>query len=345
MMIAVLTCLVFVSCGESDDLDNNSVINGDLSTRKVTIDGLIYYLYPDSHEAVIDNDNTWTGELDIPSKVSYNGLTFTVSSMTWLAFSDCTELTKVRIPKTIEHVIHHVLTDNPENGGAVSSDCMNPFERCTALESIEVDDDNPIMKSVGGILFSKDGKSLYCYPAGNKAEQYVVPEGVTKIGADAFGYNEHLVSLKLPATVETLKGAFWGCKRLEEVNLPEKLTYLEAYMFAECSSLKSIEIPSGVKGLGESVFRNCASLKTIILPESVQTIGNYAFSGCMLDALVIKGTLDSQSADRYLFDGLNESAIVYVPVSEIERYKGLFTGSVLPLEDFVSEKAQCSHNY
>ena len=264
--------------------------------QKVTIDGLKYFLYPDTHEAVIDNGNTWSEELVIPSEVSYNGQTYIVNGIAWLAFDNCTELTKVTIPKTIKAVIHHVLSENPEIGGAVSSDCMNPFVRCTTLESIEVDEANPIMKSVGGVLFSKDGTELYCYPAGIKSEKYVVPDGVTWIGNDAFGYNEHIVSVELPTTVVKLCSAFSSCKRLEQVNLPKDIAYLEAYLFRDCVNLKSIEIPSGVARLGEQVFSGCSSLKKIVLPEGIGFIGGLAFRDCTsLETVEIPSSLECVS--------------------------------------------------
>lgn len=326
--------------------------------QKVTIGGMKYYLYPDTHEAVIDLENTWSGELDIPSEISHDDEVYTIKGITYAAFKNCIELTKVRIPKTIDDVVHHAFSDDygekdGMSGSAVSSDCMNPFVGCTALESIEVDEDNPIMKADGGILFSKDGTRLYCYPAGIKAEKYVVPEGVTWIGNDAFGSNEYIVSVELPASVVELCSAFGGCKRLEKVNLPKDITYLKAYLFKDCASLKSIQIPSGVKWLGEQVFYGCSSLRVIDLPESVQSIGNLSFWDCQLDVLVIRGTLNSQSVSRDLFSGLNESAKVYVPFSEIERYRDLFVGSILPLEDYhatvniqlISSPTESSHSF
>ena len=70
-----------------------------VNAQKVKIDGLNYYLFEDTHEAVIDVDNTWTGELDIPSAVSCNGETYTVNGISWNAFYNCKKLTKVKIPK------------------------------------------------------------------------------------------------------------------------------------------------------------------------------------------------------------------------------------------------------
>ena len=114
------------------------------------------------------------------------------------AFTRSTELTKVIIPKTIDEIVHHVL--NGMNG-AISPDYMNPFAGCTALESIEVDKDNPFMCSVDGVLFSKDKTRLYAYPAGAKRESYTISETITWIGANAFAFSQNLSTLFFRGTV------------------------------------------------------------------------------------------------------------------------------------------------
>ena len=114
-------------------------------------------------------------------------------------------------------------------------------------------------------------------------------------------------------------------------------------MFWECSSLRSIEIPSGVKNIGDRAFWNCFSLKTIDLPKNVTLIGGYAFYGCNLDDLVIRGILDSRCIDGSLFNGLNESASIYVLASELDRYKSKFNRIFLPLEDYISTILKPTH--
>lgn len=282
-----------------------------VDAENVTIDGLKYFLFSDTHEACLVNENTWSGELVIPSEVCHNGQTYAVKSISCLAFGNCTELTKVRIPKTIEGITHHVLSGE-DVSGAVSPDCMNPFVGCSSLESIEVDEDNPIMKSIGGVLYSKDGTRLYSYPGGLKAESYTVPDIVTWIGEDAFAFNEYLVMVKLPETIEKLNTSFRHSTKLEQVILPKNLTCLEAYMFSECPSLKSVEIPSGVKKISDSVFRNCSSLESIVLPESVSFIGNYSFWNCTsLESIVIPASLSDIS--NGLFMGCTNLKSVTIP--------------------------------
>ncbi len=175
---------------------------------EVTIDGLSYYLNENNHEAIVSNGNKWHGKLHIPSVITYDRQTYETTGLNWNAFHDCSELTNIKISHTIEDVTHYNF--NYEKI-LISPDLMNPFTGCTALESIEVAEDNPSMKSVDGVLFSKDGTRLYCYPAGIKATSYVVPQGVTWIGINAIA-NANLKKIDLPESVQTIcPGAFLDC--------------------------------------------------------------------------------------------------------------------------------------
>ena len=214
---------------------------------EVTIDGLNYYLNSSFYTAPLTKGNTWEGELDIPSEISFYGQTYRVTSMALTAFRDNTKLTKVRIPKNLEGILHGYYTTNPYEDvptGLISSDCMNPFIGCTALESIEVDEENQSLKSVDGVLFSQDGKGhyhyltndyygtgLYCYPAGARRESYTIPNGVEWIGSGAFGHNQYLSSLTMPSSLKQIcNNVFAGCNNLTDIycyaeNVPVAFDY------------------------------------------------------------------------------------------------------------------------
>ncbi len=67
----------------------------------------------------------------------------------------------------------------------------NPFLECTSLASISVAEGNPQMKSVDGILFSSNGKTLLTYPACKRGDVYTIPAGVESVlnGAFAFAFD------------------------------------------------------------------------------------------------------------------------------------------------------------
>ncbi len=201
---------------------------------EVTIEGLNYFLYPQNNEATLTYGHTCIGEVDIPSEVSYNGETFVVKSMIWCAFYGNTELTSVKIPKSIESILHDYPYeyDNLHGPfGTVSPLYMNPFMGCTALESIEVNSENPSLKSIDGVLFSQDGvgqyyyktnnyqgTGLYCYPEGKQKEAYIIPENVEWIGADAFSHNQYLTALTMPNSLKHIcQYAFEGCRNLANI--------------------------------------------------------------------------------------------------------------------------------
>ena len=231
---------------------------------EVTINGLNYFLYLQSHEATITYGHTCSGELDIPSEISYNDETFVVKSMFVHSFYNNTELTKVRIPKTIENILHSYPYDSDDEDpptGMVSPDHMNPFRECTALEAIEVDEENPSFKTINGVLFSQDGvghyyyltneyygTGLYCYPAGRQQEAYSIPDGVEWIGANAFEGSRNLTTLTIPNSITHIYScAFQNCNNLTDVycyadNVP--ITWDYAFKDTPIASA-TLHVPAG----------------------------------------------------------------------------------------------------
>ena len=273
-------------------------------TPTTAINGLLYKLNDVTLTAMVANGNSWEGELNIPERVIFDGKTYTVDRMEWLAFENCRTLTKVKIPKTVEIIKHY----------AEYEDCKNPFDGCTALECIEVDKENQSMCSVGGVLFSKDKMRLYCYPAGASSKEYTVPDGVKWIGGDAFACNPYIVAVSMPNSVTHLSfGIFSGCKSLQSVSLPESINYVAAGTFENCESLIFLDIPENVSSFAESVFR-WSHIKTLVIR------GNFP-EGFRYDT----------------FYNMDDEVVIYVQQSEVEKLKSElkklkdFSGSVLPL--------------
>ena len=294
--IVFLSAMIYAQVPEPDGADN---------TPTVTIDGLLYKLDLGTHTAMVANTNNWEGELYIPEQVAYEGETYTVNSLEWLAFDFCKTLTKVWIPKTVVDIRHYIQWD----------DCKNPFRGCTSLESIEVDESNPSMCSVDGVLFNKDMTRLFCYPAGARSETYIVPDGVTWLGGDAFAYNSSLTSIYMPNSVAHMAfSTFCNCKSLNSIRLSENIKYIEAYTFDSCDNLRFLDIPESVMGFGESVFRNSP-----------------------LDTLIIRGTFpDGLRNDTFYFVD-KERTVIYCQPSEIDKFKMVFKGTVLPLSDYIQD--------
>ena len=273
------------------------------NTPTVTIGGLMYKLNKQKLSAMVANGNKWEGELVIPEQVTHEGETYTVDRIEWCGFQYCTTLTKVWIPKTVTDIVHYALWD----------ECKNPFYGCTSLESIEVDEANPSMCSVDGVLFSKDRTRLYCYPAGARNESYTVPQSVTWLGMDAFARNAYLLSVEVPNSVTFISaGTFSGCRNLNAVKLSKNIRHIAAYTFENCNNLRFLDIPESVTSFGEGVFR-----------------------WSPLDMILIRGTFpEGLRDDTFYF--MSESTVIYVQASEVSKFKSVFQGTVLSLEDYTN---------
>ena len=73
--------------------------------------------------------------------------------------------------------------------------------------------------------------------------------------------------------------------------------------FYGCKSLRSITIPDSVTSIGDEAFSGCESLERIKIPDSVTSIGDEAFSGC--ESLGI--TFHESMKNTFLLDSIDET--------------------------------------
>ncbi len=164
------------------------------------------------------------------------------------------------------------------------------FTSCEGLTAFSLENSKYFAVD-NGILYTKDMGALVRYPVA-KEGAYIMPDSVELIK----------------------EGAFFGCTKLSEITLSQKLSEIENGALSDIISLKKIEchadnsfftadggvlynknktsvlvcpaaasgvfnIPSGTKTIGSYAFRNCTELSEVYIPLSVTTIDQYAFYG------------------------------------------------------------------
>jgi len=130
------------------------------------------------------------------------------------------------------------------------------------LTSIDVDPDNPYMKSVDGVLLSKDGRELLAYPVGRHF--VVIPDGVTSIGSF---YGSSIVSVVIPEGVERIEhGVFSECFDLTRLSIPLSMKVVDDAAFYETFTVSIVEY-HGTQEQWDQI--------EIVLNDSAPTITNY----------------------------------------------------------------------
>ena len=104
---------------------------------------------------------------------------------------------------------------------------------------------------------------------------------VTTIGTSAFYECRGLTSVIIPNGVTTIgNAAFSNCRGLTSVTIPNSVTTIGRSAFYWCYSLTSVTIPDNITTIEGSTFKGCSSLTNVTIPDNVTSIGDSAFAYC-----------------------------------------------------------------
>ena len=247
---------------------------------------------------------------------------YPVTAISQWVFFDFIGLKSVTIPASVTGTFN----DDFEN---YYREIYPVFGGCTSLTAINVDGNNTKYKSVDGVLYSKDMKTLLAYPAGKTNASYTIPDGVTLINSYAFYDCTSLKEVTIPNSVTEIgDSAFLGCKSLTKVTIPDSVTKIGYGAFSGCTSLKEIAIPNSVTEIGNYAFLGCTSLTKVTIPNSVTEIGYSAFEGCT--SLTSVTLPDSAEIGTSAFSGCTSLKEITLPagVSSIYYYCYIFSDCI-----------------
>ena len=249
--------------------------------------------------------------VQIPSTITVEGETYTVTGIQEKAFYSCPELKTVQIPSTVSTIGAQAFGESP------------------LLSKIIVDPTNQnFYADNNGILFNKTQTELIFCPK-TFSGAYTVPEDVQKIHAFAFNNCKQLTSVVLPNGLKRIEdGAFWGCSNMTSANIPSGLTYLGSDAFRNASSLSSsIVLPSTLSEIGSSAFKRCTSLSNVTIKNGVEIIGGSAFVDCSnLKSIDIPNSVYSLGTSAFENAGLTS---INIPESITEIQASVFYGCKL----------------
>ena len=237
-----------------------------------------------------NNRIAYSGIIDIPASVSYNGVEYVVTSIGEYAFYNCSGLISVTIPESVTSIEEAAFRDctgltSVTIGNSVTSIEEDAFRGCSSLTSI------------------------------------TIPNSVQSIGEDAFLECTGLTSVTIGNSVTSIgQMAFHSCSSLTSVTIPESVTSIGHNAFSGCSSLTSITIPNSVTDIGHYAFSGCSSLTSVTIGSSVTDIGLGVFSGCGYLEYVISMIADPFEINRNVFSDYYTPTL-YVPKGSKGKYE------------------------
>ena len=284
-----------------------------VSAYDFEVGGIYYNLNTsDMTATVTSGDKKYTGDVVIPSFVTYNTKTLKVTEIVSFAFSRCTSLSSITIPNSVTKI----------DRGA--------FSRCTSLPSITIPNsvitiDSEVFENCTSLTSVTIPNSVttigyYAFKGCTSLTSVTIPNSVTTIGECAFYCCTSLSSITIPNSVTTIDSAVFGdCTSLTSITIPNSVTVIGWHAFKGCISLSSIMIPSSVTKIDEEAFSGCISLTSITIPNSVTKIGNLAFSGCTsLSTIILPENLTQITKET--FRGCSQLTSVSIPahITDIE---------------------------
>ena len=253
----------------------------------------------------VDVMNYWYGHLApwghlvIPSEVEYDGVTYTVVSISDRAFSGCAELTSVTIPATVTNI------------GAYA------FYQCTGLKG-EV----TIGESVTHI-----GRSAFYGCTGITAVNFNAVNCETMGGSRSgtvFGNCLRLTKINFGQRVRCIPDyAFTGMDMLRfEWNLPAALEYVGEYAFAYCYNINgNLRMPKNVRTVKGYAFAQCHSMTGVELSPSLVEVENRAFYQCVKLRTVRAKSFVPPVLGTEVFQGTSANLNIEVPCISADRYR------------------------
>ena len=283
---------------------NGIYYNLDTETKTATVTFESSESVPGGMGYSIGYSSDYEGDVIIPDAVTWNGVSYKVTTISDGAFRGCSGLTSITIPSSITSIGYAFDQLSAVYISDVASWCAIDFNISYGSRWYPTLCNNPLYYA----------QSLYIN--GKEVTDLVIPEGVTKIGSLAFVNCSSLTSVTIPTTLTSVgDGVFNNCSKLSAVHISDMAAwcaidfavyqkaiwdgngvwyslytnnplYYARRLYLNGKEVTDLVIPEGVTRIGQNAFSYCQPLTSVTIPSSVTSIGLSAFEDCNQLAVV-----------------------------------------------------------
>ena len=252
-------------------------------------------------------------------------------------FRDCPNLTKITIGEGLKYIGYSAFSNSPVKEANLPSTLRdissNAFlgysSYCPFINDIQPENH---IRYIGKVAYQcvdrdleeytiKDGTvtladNLFENWQGN-ATTFHIPASVEQIGNKAFAGTQ-IKTLPEMLGLKRIGGeAFYGCKNLKKLTIPETVEYIGGRAFYGCSNIWSLTY-NAINAECESFMEPNAPLEKIVIGGKVRRLPNVIFSGREFTEVALPSCLER--IDDYAFSGCEN--LTTINLSDSIRYIG-----------------------
>lgn len=252
-------------------------------------------------------------------------------------FSDCPNLTKITIGEGLKYIGYSAFSNSPVKEANLPSTLRdissNAFlgysSYCPFINDIQPENHIRYIGKVAYLCVDRDleeytikdgtvtlADNLFENWQGN-ATTFHIPASVEQIGNKAFAGTQ-IKTLPEMLGLKRIGGeAFYGCKNLKKLTIPETVEYIGGRAFYGCSNIWSLTY-NAINAECESFMEPNAPLEKIVIGGKVRRLPNVIFSGREFTEVALPSCLER--IDDYAFSGCEN--LTTINLSDSIRYIG-----------------------
>ncbi|NLG04647.1 MAG: leucine-rich repeat protein [Clostridia bacterium] len=150
-----------------------------------------------------------------------------------------------------------------------------------------------IPEEIDGLPVIRIGEFASFHKEENISDYMPSNDGILRVYDIGSGYTlvqrDNLTSVSIPSSVKEIgNSAFWGCKKIKQINFFSGLERIEFCAFMG-TGITELKLPDSVKYIGASAFYGCQDLSKVTLPKNLEFLGMCNFILSKLDSNISTG--------------------------------------------------------